>query len=407
MIHSAKRWFSFLPACLICLAVALAATGCSSQDAGSDVPWPTDGWAASTPAAQGLDPEPLAQLSHAIRAGEFGYIDRMVVVRNGYLVFNERYAHDYHEISRGFDDAMGCSPDMCDDPDASYDFNYYHPDTHPHYRGRVVHTLQSVTKPIAATMIGIALGRGEIPGLDAPLLSFFGQYDLSGVDVRLRRATLEHLLTMRTGIAWPRAQPWDETDSTYRLEHSDDWIQFTLDQPMEAEPGEKWVYNSGGSHLMSGIVRSATGFFIDEYAEQHLFGPLGIREYAWKKTPKGYPDTEGGLYLEAEQLAKIGLLYLNDGVWAGQRILPPGWVSTATDRHVNGVRDGNSGYGYQWWRVDRPEGDVWGGFGLGGQMLIILPAYNIVGVINSWNVFGAPAGAVRNSFLTALFGAAS
>ena len=78
---------------------------------------------------------------------------------------------------------------------------------------------------------------------------------------------------------------------------------------MDAAPGTKWTYNSGGSQLLSGVIRSATGRFIDNYATETLFRPLGIREFHWKKTPTGH----GGLYLSAEDLAKIGLLYLRDG----------------------------------------------------------------------------------------------
>jgi CubicO group peptidase (beta-lactamase class C family) len=157
---------------------------------------------------------------------------------------------------------------------------------------------------------------------------------------------------------------------------------------------------------MAGIIRAATGAHIDAFAEQHLFGPLGIGEYHWKKTPRGYPDTEGGLYLEAEQLAKIGYLYLHDGVWAGERILPDGWVAEATARQVDRVGMGDWGYGYQWWRIDTRGTDVWAGLGFGGQFLLVLPAYDVVGVVNSWNVFGGNQGNVLGAFVDALLASA-
>ncbi|NNG17696.1 MAG: serine hydrolase, partial [Gemmatimonadales bacterium] len=306
-----------------------------APNAAAQAPWSTNGWPASTPEEQGLNTAPLAQLHQEIEAGTYGYVDRMIVVRNGYLVRSERYDQDYRAISRGFTGALGCGEGACADDTAIHQYNYYHPDHHPYYQGRDVHSLQSVTKSITSVLIGIAIGRGEIEGPDAPLLSFFQDYDLSRVDARLHRATLHDLLTMRSGIEWhEQDRPLDETNTTTQLEHSDDWIQFTLDQPMDAGPGEKWVYNSGGSHLMSGVIKQATGRFVDQYAEAYLFGPLGIRDYHWKKTPKGYPDTEGGLYLEAEQLAKIGYLYLNDGRWDGKQIVPEDWVRTSTERHV-------------------------------------------------------------------------
>src|SRR5690606_35918749 len=144
----------------------------------------------------------------------------------------------------------------------------------------------------------------------------------------------------------------DSTNTTLQLEHSRDWIRFTLGQPMDAAPGTKWAYNSGGSMLMSEIIRSATGMPAHEYAMRHLFDPLGITSWHWKVTPTGHPDAEGGLYLSPRDLAKIGQLYLEDGVWEGERILPASWAREATGRHVQHIRADTTspGYGYQWWR---------------------------------------------------------
>jgi hypothetical protein len=385
---------------------AFLAVGCAAS--GQDVPWPTNGWAVATPQAQGLREAPFTDLASAIESGVYGHIDRMVVVRNGYLVVSERYDNDYRTISRGFEGALGCGEGTCRDDSQLHEFNYYHPDWHPYYQGRDVHSLQSVTKSVSSALIGVAIGRGEIAGTEAPLLSFFDDYDLTGVDPRLRQATLDDLLTHRSGIEWhENDRPLDETNTTMQLEHSEDWIQFTLDQPSDAAPGEKWVYNSGGSHLMSGIIRKATGRYIDEYAEEHLFGPLGIDDYHWKKTPRGFPDTEGGLYLQAEQLAKIGYLYLQGGVWDGERVLPEGWAENSTARHVDGVNAAGWGYGYQWWRLDTDGHDVWAGLGFGGQFLVVIPEYELIGVVNSWNLFGASQSSILGAFIQALLASAS
>ena len=126
--------------------------------------------------------------------------------------------------------------------------NYYHPSTHPFYHGRPVHSLQSVTKSVAATVIGVALRRGDIDSLDAPLLRFFDNYDTQDVDTRLRAATLEDPLTMRTGIAWhEQDRPLDATSTTIQLERSEDWIQFTLDQPSDTAPKEKLGPTTAGA----------------------------------------------------------------------------------------------------------------------------------------------------------------
>ncbi len=375
------------------------AIGAIAQDA----PWPTTGWSVSSPEAQGMRAAPLDSLDHRIRAATFGNVDRMVIVRNGYLVASRRYDTDYQDISRGQSGPLGCGADACTDASQLHQFNYLHPDFHPWYQGRDVHSLQSVTKSVTSVLIGVAIAQGEIDGVDAPLLSFFESYDISGTDPRLQEATLDDLLTMRSGIEWHEGdRPLDSTNTTIQLEASEDWIQFTLDQPMDAAPGEKWVYNSGGSHLMSGIIRNATGQFVDAYAEAYLFGPLGIPDYHWKKTSKGFPDTEGGLYLEAEQLAKIGYLYLQDGMWDGDRLVPEGWVEASTARRAEVGNGANWGYGYQWWRIDTNGTEIWAGLGFGGQFLVVMPQHRIVGVINSWNVFGGRPRSVRGAFVTAL-----
>ncbi len=325
--------------------------------------WPGTEWARSAPAAVGLSAPAFTDLDARIRAGEFGHVDRLVVIRHGRLVVDEHYDRDYREISRGTRTEIGCGYG-CPDPEWDHQFNYLHPDWHPYHQGRDIHTLQSVTKSVAATLVGIAIGRGAIEGVDAPLLPFLEGYDASRVEQGLRDATLQDVLTMRTGIEWHESnRPIGDTNTTIQLERSHDWVQFTLEQPMDAQPGERWVYNSGGSQLMAAIVQHATGTRMDRFAEAHLFGPLGIEEYHWKMTPAGLPDALGGLYLEALDLARIGYLYLRDGVWDGTRILPEGWVAEATARHVT-----RPGYGYQWWRPDPGGEPVWAGQGFGGLM---------------------------------------
>jgi len=343
----------------------------------------------------------LAGLDTRIRAGEFGNVDALLVRRGETVLINRTYGLDYSAISRGQRTAIGCG-EGCADPAWMHEFNYLHPRWHPYYEGRGVHTLQSVTKSIAATVVGIALGRGEIKSLDQPLLEFFKDKNVTKVDARLRTATLADLLTMRSGIEWhEQDRPLDDTNTTVQLEKSRDWLQFTLDQPMDAAPGVKWAYNSGGSALMAGIIRTATKRHIDDYANEFLFTPLGIKDFHWKKTPTGHPDTEGGLYLSAPDLAKIGTLYLHDGVWEGTRILPEGWVRRATSRHVTGVAAGWD-YGYQWWLTQRDGVDVWAGRGFGGQLLIVIPARDTVAVVNAWNIFGGRAANILDALLAAL-----
>jgi CubicO group peptidase (beta-lactamase class C family) len=173
------------------------------------------------------------------------------------------------------------------------------------------------------------------------------------------------------------------------MEGSDDWVQYVAEQPMAHEPGTVFNYNSGASHLLSLIIKKSTGKFVDEYAVEHLFGPLGIASYYWKKTPKGFPDTEGGLYLLPQDLAKIGYLYLRDGVWDQVHILPEGWVQDSVELHVRDTGSG-LGYGYQWWLTPWGNGQsslAYTGLGYGGQLLFAVPEYDLVAVFTGWNIY--------------------
>ncbi|MEZ4585055.1 MAG: serine hydrolase [Gemmatimonadales bacterium] len=367
-------------------------------------PWPTAGWTRSTPAEQRLDPAPLAALDSLVRSGRFGNVDRLFVTRHGYQVVDYRYPRDYRQVAAGRRTQYGCGPGACDGFSSAPEFNYFDPEVHPFYRGSQLHSLQSATKSVSATVLGAALQQGVMPPLETPLLSLLSEYRGVVPDpARLGKATLADLLTMRSGIEWhEQDRPLDTTNTTLQLEMSPDWVRFTLSQPMDADPGAKWVYNSGGSHLISAVVRSATGQTMAEYGRTHVFRPLGISEFHWKTGGGGLPDGEGGLYLTAESLAKIGYLYLRGGEWDGQRILPADWTKRAVSRVVDEGPPGGVGYGYQWWRVDPPGLEVWAAMGFGGQFLLVLPAYDIVAVAMGWNVYGEQVPAVLGPFLQAL-----
>jgi len=303
------------------------------------------------------------------------------------VVAEHSYRHDYRAASAAYDQT-------------SHPYNYYHPDWHPYVKDREPHTLQSVTKSVTSILIGIAIGRGEIAGVEAPALALLGERAFPDPDGRKAAITLADLLTMRAGIAWDESSfaYTDARNDCAQMEASQDWIQFVLDKPMAADPGTVWVYSSGVSQLLSGILRARTGETADVYAERHLFGPLGIRDYYWKETPDGLPDTEGGLYLAPRDLARIGQLVLQDGVWEGQRVLSEGWVRASTELAVDDVAPANGipdwGYGYQWWlRKDVPTAGpgapmrLIAGRGYGGQLLLIVPALDLVTVINGWDIF--------------------
>lgn len=346
------------------------------QGASQAAVWPGREWAIAAPEAHGVNAEVLDAFHQELASGEHGYIDGMMVFRNGHLVYQEAYENDYEALF-----------DSSDQPPGQY--NYYDPAWHPWYQGGELHTMQSVSKSVTSALIGIAIGRGEIAGVDVPVMSYLDDYAPIDDDPRRNAITLRHLLTMTAGIDWDESSAYtDPANSCAAMEASEDWIRYVLDQPMRAEPGEEYVYNSGLTMLLAQVLLKATGMHADEYATEHLFGPLGIDTFYWKKTPTGLVDTEGGLYLAPEDLARFGYLYQHDGTWDGIRVLPEGWVaaSMAPDTAVPGWP---GRYGYQWWLIPYGEEGRWAyaGRGFGGQYVLVLPEENLLVVLTGWNIY--------------------
>jgi CubicO group peptidase (beta-lactamase class C family) len=305
------------------------------------------------------------------------------MIRNGHLVANHTFERDYELLNRGLDQT-----------DSQY--NYYNLDWHPYYQGSDLHSLQSVTKSVTAMLVGIAIQRGELANTSEKILGYFDDYDILNLDDLKRQISIEDLLTMQAGIEWDEFTYSldDPRNSVGELERSDDWIQFILNLPMTHQPGEVFVYSSGAAQLLSVIMQKTTGLPIDEYAEEYLFKPLGISEYFWKKTPKGWADTEGGLYLKAEDLAKLGYLVLHRGEWEGEQIISSEWVNAMLSPKVGDVFPEDPtldwGYGYMWWLVgDTSQNgiDVYAGLGYGGQRLFVVPELDIVAVFNAWDIY--------------------
>lgn len=384
---------------LLILTACSPNTSPSEGNSAASSEWPTNTMAASNFNSDGVD-----SLEAKIKDGKYGYIDQMLIIKAGSIIYNQPFDNNYQEISKGVSSVLGCGYESCQDSSEINIYNYYHPSFHPFYQGSRLHSLQSVTKSIASTIMGIALHQGQIPSLENKVLDYFEDYDLSQTDDRLQAATLHHLLCMQLGVSWnENTAPLDSNNQVVQMEKSADWIQYVLQQSMDADPGEKWVYSSGASHLMSGIIRKATGQRMAAYAEQHLFGPLAIDNYHWKTTPKGFEDTEGGLYLTAEDLAKIGQLYLNEGSWNGQQILSPAYIKEATKKQVLDLYGdgGKEGYGYQWW-LPGDEEEIWAAMGFGNQFLIVIPKYEVIGVINAWNIYDIEAEYIFRDFVNVL-----
>jgi CubicO group peptidase (beta-lactamase class C family) len=300
--------------------------------------WPTDGWRTSPPELQGVSSARLRDLHDYIRAEDLP-LDSMVVVRNGYIVYE-----DYP------------NPLMYDEDS--------------------LHVLHSVTKSFTSALIGIAIQQGYIGSVHDSAISYFPHRTIANLDARKQAMTIEDLLNMVAGMQWDEwSYPYTDSRNTYRqMVNTRDWVQFILDRPMAVEPGTEFVYCGGASHLLGAIVRETTGLTPLQYACQFLFEPLGITNVYWQTDPSGLNIGGAALYLETRDMAKFGFLYLNNGTWAGQQVVPGAWVAQSRRSAVYPWT--GAGYGYQWWKAL-----TLGSFearGLYNQWIVVQPANQLV-----------------------------
>jgi CubicO group peptidase (beta-lactamase class C family) len=292
--------------------------------------WPTNGWRTSTPEQQGFDSEKLAQALLDIQE-QGSNIDSLLIIHNGYLVLDAHFAP---------------------------------------YDGTFPHNLASVTKSVMTTLIGIAVDQGKID-LAQPMVSFFPDRTIANLDKRKASITVRHLASMRNGM---ESGCFDGDMPTIdAMRANSDWVQAALDRPMVAEPGTTFCYDSPGMHILSAILQEATGMTAMEFAQQNLFGPLGIQDAIWDVDPQGYNRGWGDVHMTPESAAKIGYLWLHQGNWNGQQIVSQDWVVSSVRRYSTKV-DHDSGYGYGWW-INMSH---YFAAGRGGQEIRVIPALNMV-----------------------------
>ena len=300
--------------------------------------WPTDGWRTSTPEEQGMNSEKLSDMLAFIQRDRLN-IDSVTIIRNGYMVVDATF-FPFPPESR--------------------------------------HIIHSCTKSIVSTLIGIAIEQGYIESVQQPVLDFFPERTAANLTADKEAMTLENILNMATGLKCQDSYlyRWRGLDE---MQQSPDWVQFVLDLPMAEEPGTKFEYCNGASFLLSAIIQETTGMPALEFAEQHLFAPLGISDAVWPSNPQGITIGWGELSIRPHDMAKIGYLYLNEGLWEGEQVVPAPWIEAATRQHISaGTLE--DGYGYQWW-VD--DSGMYIALGYRGQYIVVVPEKEMVVVFTS------------------------
>ena len=233
------------------------------------------------------------------------------------------------------------------------------------------HITHSMCKSITGMAIGMLIEEGKLK-LNENIYDIFSDHMNAFSKIFRPVITVENLLTMTSGVTFNESG----------IVSGNDWLGSFLNASVNGKPGTEFQYNSLNTYVLSAIVTKRTGETLTEYLTPRLFGPLGITKYYWETCPKGITKGGWGLFLCAEDMAKLGQLYLQKGKWNGQQLVSEYWIEISTARHLKTQND-TYGYGYQLWMEQRPGSFEYNG--MLGQNVIIYPDMDMVLVTNAGN----------------------
>lgn len=309
--------------------------------------WPTKGWRTAKPEEVGMSSSELVKAIEYAADPQYK-TDGVAIVKDGYIV-----AEAY--------------------------FGTFQKDT--------MHFSASVAKSFTSALVGIAIDKGLVPGVDEKLCQYFDQWDCDDVDDMRNRIRIKHALTLTTGLKWQ--ENWSQidpaTNDALKMGSSGKFLEYMLNREAMHEPGEVFTYSTGDPMFMSGVISKAAGMSAFEFAKKNLFQPMGISSVRWGGDSQGYTGTFANLDLTVRDYAKFGYLYLNKGKWDGTQIVSEEWVnkSTRTDPSVS-VR---KTYGYLWHiNLSSRRGaeglnipaDAFMAAGVMGQNIVIMPSKDLV-----------------------------
>ncbi|WP_062377591.1 serine hydrolase domain-containing protein [Demequina pelophila] len=304
-----------------------------------------DGFEASTPEAEGLVPDAVAEVFW--RAGELESIHSLTVIANGRVV-----AQDYFN---------GTGPELSQN-------------------------VQSVTKSYTGALVGIAIEQGCIDGLDQPMMDFFPELAARVEDPRKFDITIRQLLQMRAGYPWLEAS----AEGVELLFHGFAPSNI-VDVPLARDPGTGWDYSNLSSHFLATIVtRACEVEDLQDFAQEHLFDPLATTPSDWTTDWEGYRLGYTELFVTAREMARFGQMYLDGGAVDGEQVVPTAWVEQSWTPYTEGawyykVGDNfdRTAYGYQWWIIDAGPHTYFLAWGHGGQQIAVLPELDMVVVVTA------------------------
>lgn len=328
------RW---LRSVLLVTACAIAhAAQPETRPVDATVPTP---WKTATPQAQGVDALSLASLRQ--------YLEQDIHVRSLLIVRRDHLVFEYNRKDVAADE---------------------------------LHSVASVTKNVTSALIGIALAQGHLASLDQKIVEFFPDLADAPVHPGTRNITLRHLLTMTSGFSWNERTSFTP-DKWSRI---DEPARFALSREPILPLGKVYNYDTASAHLLGIALSRAVGMSLEQYAQQHLFGPLGVARYEWVKDRQGHNAGGHGLRLTTRDMASFGSLHLHRGQHAGRQLIPADYVDASVQTSISVNPGDRLDYGYFWWLSQTPASQrAFSALGFGGQAIYVVPDLDLVVVITS------------------------
>jgi CubicO group peptidase (beta-lactamase class C family) len=278
---------------------------------------------------EGIDTGKIVTLTKQILDNTYPNIHSLLILRHGKLLYENYFA--------GEDEILGGAP-----------VGYVN------HAIDSLHDCRSVSKSFTSACVGVAVRQGFIKSIDEPIFLYFKEYE-KYFDEAKRKITIRNLLTMTSGLEWDEKISYlDPQNSESQMDRSDDPISFILSRKLASDPGTVWNYSGASAQLLERILWKATGERLDRYAEKNLFAPLGITKYQWVSMlyDTNLTAAAWGLRLRSRDLAKFGLLYMNNGKWGDRQILDSAWVKQSLNAEVSRPSESLEtprGYGFQFW----------------------------------------------------------